>query len=105
MVWETDDRLRMSNKGFKFLLKDVHTQIWALLLKYIDSADTRKVEDGKGDGAGAPKYVVRKELLSFLLRTSFLTFGQVLTSLLSLLAIRISFLLKLTWFRDTQSRN
>ena len=87
MVWETDDRLRMSNKGFKFLLKDVHTQIWALLLKYIDSADTRKVEDGKGDGAGAPKYVVRKELLSFLLRTSFLTFGQVLTSLLSLLAI------------------
>jgi len=72
MTLEGEDRLRISNKGFKFLLKDVHTQIWTLLLKYIDTADTRRV-DQQGDAA---KYAVRKELLSFLLRTSFLTFGQ-----------------------------
>lgn len=93
LIYKIDDKLRISNSGFKFLLRDVHTQIWLLLLKYIDSADTIKVEEG--GGAGEAKYVVRKELLSFLLRLSFLTFGQVFK-------LSLQFIVSNICVRDTQ---
>ncbi|KAI9202581.1 transcription factor Tfb2-domain-containing protein [Polychytrium aggregatum] len=33
------DELRITNKGFQFLLQDVNVQVWAFLLQYLDMAD------------------------------------------------------------------
>ncbi|KAJ3275691.1 RNA polymerase II transcription factor B 52 kDa subunit [Borealophlyctis nickersoniae] len=42
---ETDshssDRSHITSRGFQFLLLDVHTQVWTLLLKYLDLAEGR----------------------------------------------------------------
>jgi len=47
------------------------------LLKYIETADTRRLTYEQGDDvAGGERYLIRKEFLSFLLRTGFLTLGQ-----------------------------
>lgn len=39
---EDAERLRITSKGFQFLLQDVNTQIWAFLLQYVDLADVRQ---------------------------------------------------------------
>jgi len=62
MQLEEDDKLRITNVGFKFLLKDTHTQIWTLLLAYIEASEDRGMD--------------KKEVLSFLFQLSFLTFGK-----------------------------
>ena len=62
MTIEDEDRLRITNSGFKFLLKDTYTQIWTLLLAYIESIDNRNLD--------------KKEVLSFLFQLSFLSFGK-----------------------------
>jgi transcription initiation factor TFIIH subunit 4 len=54
--------MSITNKGFKYLLKDTYTQIWTLLLSYIENSGGRNID--------------KKEILSFLFQLSFLTFGQ-----------------------------
>jgi hypothetical protein len=36
---EVDDAVRITNAGFKFLLKDTYNQIWTLLLEYIEASE------------------------------------------------------------------
>ncbi|KAI9027944.1 transcription factor Tfb2-domain-containing protein [Hyaloraphidium curvatum] len=38
------ERLRITSKGFQFLLQDVNTQIWAFLLQYVDLADELQMD-------------------------------------------------------------
>ncbi len=61
-------------------------------MKYIDTSDTRKLETIEGDeGKQQPTYLSKKELLSFLLLTSFLTYGQVIERHVAVVAICINF--------------
>ncbi|GAM18172.1 hypothetical protein SAMD00019534_013470 [Acytostelium subglobosum LB1] len=54
--------ISITSEGFKFLLKDVYTQIWTLIIVYLDTLNSR----GKS----------RKEALTFLFKLSFLTLGK-----------------------------
>eukprot|EP01118_Nematostelium_gracile_P010913 TRINITY_DN382_c0_g1_i1.p1 TRINITY_DN382_c0_g1~~TRINITY_DN382_c0_g1_i1.p1 ORF type:complete len:450 (-),score=100.54 TRINITY_DN382_c0_g1_i1:46-1395(-) len=57
-----EDAMEITNLGYQFLLKDAYTQMWTLLLSYIETAEARKME--------------KKEVLSFLFQLSFLSFGK-----------------------------
>ena len=37
-ISDSQDDLRITNKGFQFLLQDVQLQIWAFLQQYLDMA-------------------------------------------------------------------
>jgi transcription initiation factor TFIIH subunit 4 len=37
-ISDSQDDLRITNKGFQFLLQDVQVQIWAFLQQYLDMA-------------------------------------------------------------------
>lgn len=37
-------RLRITSRGFQFLLEDVNTQLWDLLLQYLDMAEERQMD-------------------------------------------------------------
>lgn len=52
--------LSITSEGFKFLLKDVYTQIWTLLIVYLNNNTPEK----------------KKDLLTFLFKLSFLTLGK-----------------------------
>ncbi|KAL6043815.1 RNA polymerase II transcription factor B 52 kDa subunit [Balamuthia mandrillaris] len=62
MQIEGEDVLRITEKGFQFLLKDVYTQVWTLLLAYIDSVQQQGMD--------------LKDVLSFLFQLSFCTLGK-----------------------------
>ncbi|KYQ90924.1 general transcription factor IIH [Tieghemostelium lacteum] len=55
-------QLAITSEGFKFLLKDIYTQIWTLLIVYLDTIEK--------------KYKSRIELLCFLFKLSFLQLGR-----------------------------
>ncbi len=58
-----DQSIRIADKGFPFLLKDLRTQVWTLLLLYLRSLQEEKANV--------------HDVLSFLFRLSFLTVGEV----------------------------
>eukprot|EP00005_Dracoamoeba_jomungandri_P012940 CAMPEP_0174274416 /NCGR_PEP_ID=MMETSP0439-20130205/57916_1 /TAXON_ID=0 /ORGANISM="Stereomyxa ramosa, Strain Chinc5" /LENGTH=320 /DNA_ID=CAMNT_0015366167 /DNA_START=485 /DNA_END=1444 /DNA_ORIENTATION=+ len=62
MQIEGEETLRITDKGFKFLLKDVCTQVWTFLLAYISTAEDRKIDV--------------KEILCFLFQLRFLKLGK-----------------------------
>ncbi|KAN0022122.1 hypothetical protein ACTFIV_006550 [Dictyostelium citrinum] len=62
------DGLSITSEGFKFLLKDVYTQIWTLLIVYLDDLEKKK---GRGGGSSS-----RNDLLTFLFKLSFLSLGK-----------------------------
>eukprot|EP01132_Coremiostelium_polycephalum_P007571 gene7571-9307_t len=60
---QNGENLSITSEGFKFLLKDVYTQIWTLLIVYLNTIHSRGNK-------------TRKDLLSFLFKLSFLTLGK-----------------------------
>ncbi|EGG21637.1 general transcription factor IIH [Cavenderia fasciculata] len=54
--------IAITSEGFKFMLKDIYTQIWTLIIVYLNTLESR----------GRP----RKEALIFLFKLSFLTLGK-----------------------------
>lgn len=62
VVHEEDQSIRIADKGFPFLLKDLRTQVWTLLLLYLRSLQEEKANV--------------HDVLSFLFRLSFLTVGE-----------------------------
>lgn len=62
VVHEEDQSIRIADKGFPFLLKDLRTQVWILLLLYLRSLQEEKANV--------------HDVLSFLFRLSFLTVGE-----------------------------
>ncbi|EFA82792.1 general transcription factor IIH [Heterostelium album PN500] len=57
-----DGSMVITSEGFKFLLKDIYTQIWTLIIVYLNSLETR----GKS----------RRDALAFLFKLSFLSLGS-----------------------------
>ncbi|KAJ5071092.1 tfiih polypeptide 4 [Anaeramoeba ignava] len=55
-------RHKTTQEGFRFLFEDQHTQMWRILLFYIDNCEERGM--------------VKSEVISFLLRLSFMKFGR-----------------------------
>ena len=41
---QTNDKLNITSLGFQFLLQDVNSQLWALLLHYLSMADERNMD-------------------------------------------------------------
>ncbi|EGC36839.1 hypothetical protein DICPUDRAFT_31198 [Dictyostelium purpureum] len=65
---DQDGSLSITSDGFKFLLKDVYTQIWTLLIVYLNDLE-KKRREGLTQGS-------RNDLLGFLFRLSFLQLGK-----------------------------
>ena len=61
-----DPQLSITNSGFQFLLQDIHSQLWTLLLKYVDLS-----EDGGRDPV---------EVLNFLFVLGALEYGRCYSS-------------------------
>ena len=57
-----DRELQITSKGFQFLLQDMHVQVWALLLQYLDLPKAREVD--------------RIEALKFLFQLASMQLGQ-----------------------------
>lgn len=62
--YRDDQSIRIAEMGFPFLLQDHRTQVWRLLLIYLDLIREEKANV--------------QEVLSFLFRLSFLTVGEVI---------------------------
>ncbi|CAO1622347.1 unnamed protein product [Sympodiomycopsis kandeliae] len=58
----SSNKLEITSRGFQFLLEDVNTQLWDLLLQYLALADSRRMD--------------LVEILSFLFMLGSLTLGQ-----------------------------
>ena len=71
-----DEEGRMTNKGFQFLLRDTFSQLWALLLSYSSSCESR----------GMPV----ADVLSFFFQLGFLTVGNVRNRFITVLPVNIS---------------
>ena len=56
------DNLNITNKGFQFLLLDIHTQIWSFLLQYLEMAERMGLD--------------MVELLGFFLQIGLLELGK-----------------------------
>ena len=58
--------LQITNQGFQFLLQDVHSQVWRLLLEYLEMAEEMVVtlEDSNGSPCRGPMDMV--EMIGFL---------------------------------------
>eukprot|EP01119_Soliformovum_irregulare_P021085 TRINITY_DN6957_c0_g1_i1.p1 TRINITY_DN6957_c0_g1~~TRINITY_DN6957_c0_g1_i1.p1 ORF type:complete len:441 (+),score=73.77 TRINITY_DN6957_c0_g1_i1:121-1443(+) len=59
---DAHNNLKITTNGFQFLLKDTRSQIWTLLLSYLNTVENRDMN--------------KKEVISFLFQLSFLTFGK-----------------------------
>jgi transcription initiation factor TFIIH subunit 4 len=92
-------RPRMSPSGFTFLLKDVATQAWDVVLGYIDTGTSNAAAAASASGAGAlgNAQVARDQMLHFLFRLSFLKLGMGYPTA-SLTPIQRQLLLDLTAF-------
>eukprot|EP01104_Vermistella_antarctica_P015791 TRINITY_DN5253_c0_g1_i1.p1 TRINITY_DN5253_c0_g1~~TRINITY_DN5253_c0_g1_i1.p1 ORF type:complete len:487 (-),score=71.72 TRINITY_DN5253_c0_g1_i1:124-1584(-) len=60
MIEASNDSLTLTSSGFQFLLRDLHTQVWTVLLHYIEAVDTRQ----------------QTSVLAFLFYLSFLRLGD-----------------------------
>ena len=55
--------LKVTPEGFKFLFQDIHTQIWQMIVAYLDTCESRKLS--------------KLDIIKFLFKLSFLTPGKV----------------------------
>jgi len=62
MQQESEDAGQITNDGFQFLLKDIHTQVWTFILEYVNTSEQRRMD--------------RDEVLTFLFELSFLELGH-----------------------------
>ncbi len=44
LMVKAEKGLRITSKGFQFLLQDLHLQVWSLLLQYLDLAETFEMD-------------------------------------------------------------
>ena len=65
---ELESKIKITNKGFQFLLQDVNAQVWAVILQYI-----RQNEEKAGKGKQGIHVV---EILNFLFQLGCLEIGQ-----------------------------
>ena len=56
------NELRITAEGFKFLFQDIHSQIWQIIIAYLQGVEQRKLN--------------RKQVLMFLFKLSFLTLNK-----------------------------
>lgn len=58
----TDRGLQITAEGFKFLFQDIHSQIWQIIIAYLQGVEQRKLS--------------KKQVLMFLFKLSFLTLNK-----------------------------